>query len=121
MNFKALAVAATLALTVGASFAADIDLNGSTLVTAAPGDSSVLLGLAEAALLVGDTHANNNAVIYQDDSVGAAALEQLAYIDQVGTLGGLAMIVQLGNATVANVAYVQQVGTTNARAVITQR
>ena len=71
---------------------------------------------------MGEAHDSNNAVIYQDDSVGAAGLEQIAMIDQVGALAGnMAMIVQLGNANVAQIAYIAQVGTTNNKAVITQR
>lgn len=120
MNFKTLAICAGLVFAANASFAADIDMSASTFVTGVAGNSSGLLGMAEAALAVGATHTQNNAVIYQDVTNGAA--EQIAYIDQVGTLGGLAMIAQLGNAAgTVNVAYIQQFATTNARAVITQR
>ena len=122
MNFKHIAIAATLAVSSLSSFAGDIDLGGAGVV-ATPGTNVVdFLGLItlDASLTLGDTHEANNAIIVQDDAAGGT-LEQIAFIDQVGTLGGLAAILQQGNTGNANVAYILQSGTTNARAIITQR
>jgi hypothetical protein len=122
MNFKHIAIAATLAVSSLSSFAADIDL-GAAGVVATPGTTVAdFLGAIalDGSLTLGEAHDANNAVIVQDDAA-AGLLEQIAFIDQVGTLGGLAAILQQGNSTNANVAYILQVGTTNARAIITQR
>jgi hypothetical protein len=119
MNFKAIAVAASLVFAAGATFAADIDLAGSTYVSATPALAD-LMTAAETALTLGDTNASNNALIYQDESAGNA--EQIALIDQVGLNTGYAAIFQLGNTnSVANIAYIQQNATTLSRAVIVQR
>jgi hypothetical protein len=122
MNFKHIAIAATLAVSSLSSFAADIDLGGAGVV-AAPGTNvaDFLSAVAlDGSLTIGEGHDANNAIIVQDDDA-AGALEQIAFIDQVGTLGGLAAILQQGNGNNANVAYILQSGTTNARAIITQR
>jgi hypothetical protein len=122
MNFKHIAIAATLAVSSLSSFAGDIDLGAGAVVTT-PGTTLADFLTAvplDASLPLGDTHAANNAIIVQDDTAGGT-LEQIAVIDQVGTLGGLAAILQQGNTNNANVAYIFQVGTTNARVIITQR
>ena len=117
-KIKTVATAASIVDATGGSFAADISayLYPSTPIA----DASAVLAFADAALPVGETPASNNAVIYQDDSIGGAGREQIAVIDQVGTLGGLAMIVQLGAAVAGNM-YIVQIGTTNNRAFIAQR
>ncbi|MEI8268126.1 MAG: hypothetical protein WCI59_20545 [Betaproteobacteria bacterium] len=122
MNFKHIAIAATLAVSAFSSFAADIDLSAAAVI-ATPGTTAADFLAANAldgALAAGDTFTNNQAIIIQDDA-NTSALENIAYIDQVGTVGGLAAILQTANAGVANMAYILQSGTTNARAIITQR
>ena len=122
MNFKHIAIAATLAVSSLSSFAADIDF-GAAAVVATPGTNveDFLSAVAlDGSLTIGEGHDANTAIIVQDDAA-AGALEQIAFIDQVGTLGGLAAILQQGNSNNANQAYILQSGTTNARAIITQR
>jgi hypothetical protein len=122
MNFKHIAIAATLAVSSLSSFAADIDFGGAAVVST-PGTTVADFLAAvplDASLTLGESHEANNAIIVQDDAEGGG-LEQIAFIDQVATVGGLAAILQQGNGNVANNAYILQSGTTNARAIITQR
>lgn len=122
MNFKHIAIAATLAVSSLSSFAADIDLGGAGVVSTPGTTVADFLGAVslDASLTLGESHDSNNAIIVQDDAE-AGGLEQIAFIDQVATVGGLAAILQQGNGNVANNAYILQSGTTNARAIITQR
>lgn len=122
MNFKHIALAAALVSAASVSFAADIDLGAGGVVAASPATVADFLAAVplDASLTLGESHAANNAIIVQDDAAGGG-LENVAFIDQVGAKGGLAAILQQGNADVANVAYILQNATTNARAIITQR
>lgn len=121
MNFKRIAIAASLIAAATSSFAVDIDLGGAGVISTPATAVADFLGAVplDAALTLGDANDNNVAIIVQDD-VNATGLENIAYIDQVGITGGLAAILQSGGLA-ANVAYIAQVATTNARAVITQR
>ena len=119
MNFKQITIVASLFAAAIPSFAADIDLGGQAVIST-PLVGATFLPTLDSSLTLGDVTAGNNAVILQDVSLGDS--EQVAVIDQIGTLGGLAVIVQQGSlGGIANVAYIQQNGTTNNRAVIAQR
>ena len=112
MNFKAIAIAAGLALAAGASFADDITLSS----VADSMTLDLLTTAADANMLPGTAPSLNTAIIYQDETGGA---NQIAQIDQIGTTTSFAMIVQ--QATNASMAYIQQNATTASVAVINQR
>jgi hypothetical protein len=121
MNFKHIAIAASLIAGTSTTFAADIDLAGLAAVTATVATAD-LQALSEANLLVGEAVANNEALIIQDDVDAASGIEQIALIDQIANTGGHAAIYQMGSTTgIVNVAYIQQNATTNNKAVIVQR
>ena len=113
MNFKSIAIAASLVLAAGASFAEDIDLSGSATASISV---ATLLSVAEANLVPGVAPSLNTAVIFQDATGDA---NQIAQIDQIGTATSFAMIVQ--QAATPSLAYIQQNATTASVAVINQR
>lgn len=116
MNFKHIAIAATLAVSSLSSFA-DIDFSG---VTTDAFDIATAQEAVEG--FVADLTAEptaNTAVIFQDGSVAGT----LAIIEQVGATTSLAYIYQ-GAEAAANgpsVAYILQSATTSSVAVINQR
>ena len=120
MNFKSIAIAASLVFAAGSAFAADIDLGGlaSASATIAAAD---FLGFADTSLTTGDgvNNLTNTAVIVQD-GVDASGFDAIAHIDQIGATASFAMIYQ-GPIIAASMAYIQQNATLNTVAVITQR
>jgi len=109
MNFKTLAIALSLTVAAGASFAADIDLSTGTSLTASDVETFALDQLA-----MGGAD-SNNAIIFQD----ITAAKAIAFIDQNAATASVAVISQSGSND--SVAYIQQIGTTGAVAVIFQR
>ncbi|MFZ4650055.1 MAG: hypothetical protein ACOYLV_05020 [Rubrivivax sp.] len=118
MNFKHIAIAATLAVSSLSSFAGDIsftDVAGSTGV-----DMSAAQTVVEG--FVNDlttTPVENTAIIFQDQVAAAS----VAVIEQAGATTSLAYIYQGAAAgdNSASVAYILQSATTAAVAVINQR
>lgn len=118
MNFKRIAIAATLAVSSISSFAGDIDfssVSGSTGV-----DMSAAQTVVEG--FVNDLStapADNTAIIFQDQVAAAS----VAVIEQVGATTSVAYIYQGAAAgdNSASVAYILQNATTAAVAVINQR
>lgn len=120
MNFKTLAIAASLVFAAGSTFAADIDLGGLTSASASLAAAD-LLAVADTSLTLGDglNNLTNTAAIVQD-AVDASGFDAIANIDQIGATASFAMIYQ-GPVIAASVAYIQQNATLNTVAVITQR
>ncbi len=113
MNFKALAIALSLTVATGVSFAADIDL--STADTSI--DQATVEALASEFMSAGAAASDsNNAIIFQSGTSENA----VAFIDQVGATSSVAVIMQISTAA-ASIAYIQQNATTGAVALITQR
>jgi len=119
MNFKTLAIAASLVFAAGSTFAADIDLGGATSASATLDAVQTLTDFGDANLVLGEGANNtiNFAAIVQDQ---AEATGVVAQIDQVGAIASVAYIYQ-GVVGAASVAYIQQNRTFNTVAVITQR
>ena len=112
MNFKHIAVAATLAVSALSSYAADIDFSG---VTSDQFDIATAQAAVERFVTDLSTEPTANyAVIFQH---GTAA-DTLGIIEQVGATTSVAYIYQ---GPVPSVAYILQSGTTSSVAVINQR
>jgi hypothetical protein len=114
MNFKRIAIVATLAVSALSSYAADIDFSG---VTTDAFDIATAQEAVEGfvADLGATDPANNIAIIFQDGSTAS-----LAVIEQVGATTSVAYIYQGADAAVS-MAYILQSATTSSVAVINQR
>jgi hypothetical protein len=117
MNFKHIAIAASLFAAVSTSFAADIDLTG---ISTSDGVAAAVSDAVEAFAAEGGM-ADNTAIIVQSEA--GANTGVVAAIEQIGVTTSLAMITQGAgaDANAKSVAYILQNTTTNAVAIINQR
>ncbi|MBC7727082.1 MAG: hypothetical protein H7242_05620 [Microbacteriaceae bacterium] len=121
MNFKSIAIAASLVFAAGSTFAADIDLGGAASASSTIAAASTLTDWADTNLTLGAgaTNTLNFAAIVQDAADGSG-FDVVAQIDQIGATASVAYIYQ-GAVAAGSVAYIQQNATLNTVAVITQR